>query len=79
MAITAMLSIVNCCRVGKDVRIQFSNGKEILFHAQFLWNSRESDGNLEILDSDEMIDFVDPADQRTLRRDQCLVNCELST
>ena len=48
MAIAAALSIVDCCRIGKDVMIQFSNGKEVLFHAQFLWDSRESNGNLEI-------------------------------
>ena len=60
MAITAPLSIVDCCRIGNNVLIQFSNGKEVLFHPQFLWDSREDDGNLEIIDTGEVKDLPDP-------------------
>ncbi len=61
MADTEPLSIVDCCRIDKDMLIHSSNGKRGPLPCTVLvWDSREDDGNREVIPDPEAADWVDP-------------------
>ncbi len=42
------LMIVEADRMHGDLLVHFSSGNSVLYHAQFLWDVREHDGNVAI-------------------------------
>ena len=48
---TQTINIIDVSKlVGGDVLITFSDDTTVLFHAQFLYDVREEDGNVSIVD-----------------------------
>ena len=58
MASSDQIRVIDADTISGNLLIHFSNGTSVLFQAHFLWQVRQSDGNVAISNEDEAADIL---------------------